>query len=99
MMTNSPLGKYAPIVAAITCVGIISAFVFALLFGKALNADPQSITLLGYLAAAAFGAVTGSAVAVNGWKQPLQSVHDRVDALEIATGIPTHTASTTNDAS
>lgn len=90
MMGNSPLGRYAPFVAAATCGGIIAVYAFALLFGAALNVPPESVNSLHDLAILAFGSVVGSAVAVNGWKQPLQSVHERVDALELASGVPTH---------
>lgn len=89
-MANSPLGKYAPFVAALTCGGIIVVYAFALLFGRLLGVTPEAVSSLHDLAILAFGAIVGSAVAVNGWKQPLAAVHERVDALEIATGIPTH---------
>lgn len=90
MMANSPLGKYAPFVAAATCGGIIAVYAFALLFGNVLAIPAASVSSLHDLSILAFGAIVGSAVAVNGWKQPLAAVHERVDALEIATGIPTH---------
>lgn len=90
MMANSPLGKYAPFVAAATCGGIIAVYAFALLFGNVFAIPAASVSSLHDLAILAFGAIVGSAVAVNGWKQPLAAVHERVDALEMATGIPTH---------
>ena len=46
-----------------------------------------SLSGLHDLAILAFGAVVGSAVAVNGWKQPLNSLHARVDNLTAATTI------------
>lgn len=90
---NSPLGKYAPAVAAFTCGGIIVAYVFALLFGKALAIEPTAVSAMHDLAILAFGAVVGSAVAVNGWKQPVAAMHERLDKIELATGVPTHETS------
>lgn len=87
---NSPLGQYAPVVAAVVSVGVIGAYVLALIFHSALGIEDADLTALSILAVAAFGAVIGSAVAVNGWKQPVQALHSRVDALEIGTGVQTH---------
>ena len=89
-MSNSPLGQYAPLAATVTAFLVIGAYVIALLFGGPLNIDGSSLDGLQAIALIAIGAVFGSAVAVNGWKQPLEAVHKRVDTLEIATGVPTH---------
>jgi hypothetical protein len=89
-VVNSPLGKYAPLVAAVVCGGTIAVYLFALLFTNALHIDPISVSQLHDLAILAFGAVVGSAVAVNGWKQPLSAAHSRIDKLELQTAIATH---------
>lgn len=94
---SSPLGKYAPVVAAITCGGVIAVYLMALVFGHVIAVEPQSITQLHDLAILAFGAVVGSAVAVNGWKQPVEIAHRRIDAIEEVTGISTHPVETPPD--
>ena len=81
-MTNSPLGQYAPLVATITSLGIIGAYILSLLFGTTLHIDPSAENSLRDLAFIAVGAVFGSAVSVNGWKQPLVAAHTRLDNLE-----------------
>jgi hypothetical protein len=81
-MTNSPLGQYAPLVATVTSLGVIGAYVFAILFQHVLVLDAASMSQLSALALIAVGAVFGSAVSVNGWKQPLQAAHTRLDTLE-----------------
>lgn len=83
MMTNSPLGQYAPLVATLTALLVIGAYVFALLFGAAFGMSPENIQSLQGIALLAIGAVFGSAVSVNGWKQPLQAVHKRLDLAGI----------------
>lgn len=90
-MTDSPLGKYAPIVAALVCGGTIAVYLFALMFAQRLGISDENVRSLKDLAILSFGAVVGSAVAVNGWKKPLEAAHTRIDALEIGTSIPTHT--------
>lgn len=96
---NSPLGKYAPVVAAATCGGVIAVYLLSLMFGRFLQIEPSAVNALHDLAILAFGAIVGSAVAVNGWKQPLISVHERVDALEMATHTPTHPLADNGNAS
>ena len=86
---NSPLGKYASIVAAVTAIAVIGAWIVAE-FLVTLGIATQNPAGLKEVALIAVGAVFGSAVAVNGWKQPLVAAHDRIDMLETATGIPTH---------
>lgn len=82
-MKNSPLGQYAPLVAAVVAVGIIGATLLALLFGNRLGIAQPSIDDLKFLAGIAVGAVFGSAVAVNGYKAPLDAVHKRLDEAGI----------------
>ena len=81
-MTNSPLGQYAPLVATVTSLGVIGAYVIALLFGNALGVTNEALNNLQSVALIAVGAVFGSAVSVNGWKQPLVAAHTRLDKLE-----------------
>ncbi len=83
MMTNSPLGQYAPLVATLSSLGIIGAYLFVLIFGDALGVSPSNVQSLQSIALLAVGAVFGSAVSVNGWKQPLQAVHKRLDEAGI----------------
>jgi hypothetical protein len=87
---NSPLGEYAPVVSALVCGGTIATYLLALVFNQFLEIDAASLQALQSFAILAFGAVVGSAVAVNGWKQPLVSAHERIDALEMASKVTTH---------
>lgn len=87
---NSPLGKYAAPAAAIASLSIIGAYLLALILRAWLSIDAASLDGLKTLALLAAGALFGSAVAVNGYKAPLASLHQRVDSLELATGTPTH---------
>lgn len=86
-MNNSPLGQYAPLVAAIVCGGTIAVYLLAVVFAGPLSLDSSALSQLHDLAILAFGAVVGSAVAVNGWKQPMQAAHDRIDKLETAVNV------------
>lgn len=74
---NSPLGKYAQIVAAISAVFIIGAFIL----GTLVNADGAPSLRDAFLIAV--GAVFGSAAGVNGWKRDVQAVHKRLDEAGI----------------
>ena len=96
-MNNSPLGQYAPLAATVVSLGVIGAYVAALLLQGlgVISSDPNAIDGLQNLALIAAGAVFGSAVAVNGWKQPVSALHSRVDQLEAGTGVPTHDPSAT----
>lgn len=87
---NSPLGKYAPIAAFITTVGTVFVYLVALVFHSALNLDSATVTSLHDFAIIALGAIIGSAVAVNGWKQPMAAAHERIDKLEAAVQVSTH---------
>lgn len=87
---NSPLGQYAPLVASIVAVLVIVGYLAALVFKTELGIDDASMSGLQALALVAVGAVFGSAVSVNGWKQPLAAAHERIDALEAGTGVTTH---------
>lgn len=80
-MGSSPLGQYAAPVAAVVAVGIVAAYLFSLLIP---GVDPQARTQLQDVALIAIGAVFGSAVAVNGYKAPLEAAHARLDRLQTA---------------
>lgn len=85
IMTNSPLGQYAPLVATVTSLLVIGAYVFVLIFGAPLNVSSSNIQSLQSVALIAIGAVFGSAVSVNGWRQPLAAIHTRLDKAGIGT--------------
>lgn len=96
-MQSSPLGQYAPLAATVASLGVIGAYILALILqglGLFSAVDTGALDGLQNLALIAAGAVFGSAVAVNGWKTPLDAVHKRVDELEMATGYPTHDGNT-----
>lgn len=96
-MSNSPLGQYAPLAATIASLGIIGAYVVALILnGMGILNDSNSLDGLQNLALLAAGAVFGSAVAVNGWKQPLLAAHDRIDRLEAAVNVEAIAANSPN---
>ena len=86
---SSPLGKYAALVASISAIGIIAAWIIAE-FLLALGISTTSPAGLKEVALIAVGAVFGSAVAVNGWKGPVDVAHSRIDVLENTLQIPTH---------
>ena len=88
MTVNSPLGKYAQAVAALTALGIIAAWIMSV-FLRGLGVEVESAGLK-EVALIAVGAVFGSAATINGVKAPLDSAHSRIDKLENGTGIPTH---------
>jgi len=86
---NSPLGKYAQLVAAVLAVAIIGAWISAELLYSA-RVIPVQPSGLKEVALIAVGAVFGSAAAINGVKAPLESAHSRIDLLEVGTGVQTH---------
>lgn len=103
---NSPLGQYAPLVATVTALGVIGAYVIALLFGGRLGVTESALNNLQDIALIAIGAVFGSAVSVNGWKAPLASAHSRIDNLEKdvvvtanAAGVPPSSLTNSNNVS
>ena len=71
---NSPLGKYSQLVAAITVLATIVAWGFAVLAGNRAAASD-----LFPFATLAFGAVLGSAAAINGYKRDQIAIHKRLD--------------------
>lgn len=77
-MTDSPLGKYAPLVATVTALVVICGYVIALVL-PSLNVPQSNLSDLQAIAFVAIGAIFGSAVSVNGWRQPLNAVHKRLD--------------------
>ena len=87
---RSPLGKYGQLVAAISAVSIIVAYLVALLIGGIFAIPHDNVAALERLALIATGAVFATAATLNGVKEPITSAHDRIDKLELGTGIPTH---------
>jgi hypothetical protein len=87
---RSPLGKYGQLVAAVTAIGLIGAYIIALLFQDALRIQAGSLDRLQLFAGVAVGAVFGAASAINGVKEPIDSAHNRIDHIERASGIMTH---------
>jgi hypothetical protein len=80
---GSPLGKYSAPAAAIAGIGLIAAYVLALMFSHVLLLDEAALAPLHDLAILAAGAIFGSAVAVNGYKAPVAALHARLDAMGV----------------
>lgn len=75
---NSTLGKYAPITAAVTGVGVIGAYILGVLMGMPGADALQPIAFI------AVGAIFGSAVVANGHKEPMRqaaAANARLDAI------------------
>lgn len=93
---NSPLGKYAPIVAAITGVGVVAAFIASVMFQHALALAQADVNALKDFALLAMGAIFGSAVVANGHKEPLRQAavaNARLDLLGAPHVAPTEIVS------
>lgn len=86
-MNNSPFGQYAPMVAAITALAIILAFL-ASQIAPTIVVPSQTLNDFAW---GAFGVIFGSALTVNGWKQPLSANSAKID--RIATAVQTVAAS------
>ena len=82
---NSPLGKYAQVVAAAAAIFIIGSFILGTLFGLAGAPSLRDSFLI------AIGAVFGSAAGVNGWKRDMAAVHKRLDDSGVAPAADGHT--------
>lgn len=78
-LMNSPLGKYAPLVASVTALGVVGAYILAVL----LAAPADNLNDLKDFALIAIGAVFGSAVGVNGWKRDVTALHTRLDSMAV----------------
>lgn len=89
-MQNSPLGQYAPLVATVTSLLVIGGYVISLLFGASFGVTDQATDQLQSIALIAIGAVFGSAVSVNGWKQPLEAANTRLDAIGAPSAAAAH---------
>lgn len=89
---NSPLGKYSQIVAAGLAIAVIGSYLISVLFQAVLGVTDENVGRLQILALIALGAVFGSSATLNGVKQPIDQAHQRIDKIELATGIPTHGA-------
>ena len=82
-MSNSPLGQYAPLVASFTAVILVVAYIVALFMQGMLKIEPTAMESLQNLALLSVGAVFGSAVGVNGWKQSVTALHQRLDNIGV----------------
>lgn len=84
-MGGSPLGQYAAKVAAVASVGIVAAYIVALVFQHALGVTDSAIGSLQSLAFLAAGAIFGSSIGINGVKQQLKpeidAAHQRLDQI------------------
>lgn len=76
---NSPLGKYAARTAALVAGGTIAAYIFGVLFSHVLGLTDAQLAPLQLLAFGSLTATFGAAVAVNGYKAPLNALHKRLD--------------------
>lgn len=74
---NSPLGKYAAAAAAIVAVLLVGTYAVGTLLALPGAGDLKDLAII------ATGAVLGSSVAVNGWKQPVAALHARLDLAGI----------------
>lgn len=96
----SPLGRYGELAAAITAVLLVAAAVsvHVLLALGLVSIDPEAIktgvsstTWLDAAAGTAVGIVLGQRATTNGAAKIAASAHERIDRLEVASGIDTHT--------
>lgn len=77
----SPLGKYAAPAAAGMALLLVLGYMAAVILGGSLGINHDDLLDIRALAFMAAGAVFGSAVAVNGYKKPLDAVHKRLDRM------------------
>lgn len=82
----SPLGKYSDLVAAITAVSIVGAYIVVLVAGALLGLDPdQSATNnlkdIAFIAVGAVFTLGGKSQGANGTKAIAEAAHARLDAM------------------
>jgi hypothetical protein len=75
---TSPLGQYAPLVAAITSVGMILLYLIALVTNSPNQAQIAPFAYVG------LGVIFGGATAINGWKATTDSLNTRISSTEAA---------------
>lgn len=84
-MGGSPLGQYAAKVAAIASIGIIVAYIAAVVLQHFVGVTDTSLADLKALAFLAAGAIFGSSIGINGVKQQLKpeidAAHIRLDQI------------------
>lgn len=78
---NSPLGQYGPLVASVTALAVIGAFILAVFVRTALGMIDADINSLRELALLALGAVFGAASAVASNRSEIAAANKRLDAL------------------
>lgn len=85
MMGGSPLGQYAARVAAFASVGILAAYIGAIVLQHWLGVTDSSLADLKALAFLAAGTIFGSSIGINGVKQQLKpeidAAHARLDII------------------
>ena len=84
-MGGSPLGQYAAKVAAFASIGILVAYVVAIVFQHSFGVTDTSLADLKALAFLAAGTIFGSSIGINGVKQQLKpeidAAHKRLDQI------------------
>jgi len=84
-MGGSPLGQYAAKVAAIASIGIVAAYIAAIVAQHWIGVTDTSLADLKALAFLAAGTIFGSSIGINGVKQQLKpeidAAHQRLDQI------------------
>lgn len=94
-MGGSPLGQYAAKVAAIASIGIVAAYIAAVVVQHWIGVSDSALADLKALAFLAAGTIFGSSIGINGVKQQLKpeidAAHQRLDQINAppaADGLP-----------
>lgn len=80
-MVTSPLGQYGPLIAAVTAVGVIGAFILSVFVQGVLGMPDTSVQSLRELALLALGAVFGSAATISASHAEISTANKRLDAI------------------
>jgi hypothetical protein len=84
-MGGSPLGPYAARVAAIVSIGVVAAYILAIVFQRWAGITDTSLADLKALAFLAAGTIFGSSIGINGVKAQLKpeidAAHSRLDLI------------------
>lgn len=78
---SNPLGGYGPLIASITAVGIIGAFILSVFLQGVLGLSDQAVQSLREIALLAVGAVFGSAATVASSNSAINAANKRLDAI------------------
>lgn len=81
MIVSSPLGGYGPLVASVTAIGVLVAYVIALLVGNANAAQLQPLALvaIGWIS----GSTASNLVTSKGIGRALAALSARLDSAGI----------------